>query len=514
MLTFRPDHPLDELSNGAPGVPPYRVGLVARARATIVTRYRPTSVLQLLLIGFALVVMPMGAGLVIAFVSVDLLSKESEQAVLNAARAVKSGEQLGEQVTQIERQVRQYLVLGDRNIYRLAQEQREVLRTAASTLLDMQLTEELRNRVTRLLAMEASIFEVLDQAGYDSPEAEETTRVFGEMATLTRGLSSHITWQIAHYTEQLGNHAARLQTMVAWLATSMIILALGLAAWVAILLARPIRQVEHAIRRLGGGDFHGQIRVQGPRDLEDLGARLDWLRQRLLELEEQKTNFLRHVSHELKTPLTAIREGSELLMDEVPGPLTPDQGDVAEILRDNGLRLQRLIEDLLSYSMAPPAVSRVNSTSVELAALIRQVALSQEIAGRAKGLRLVLQLEPVALDGDEEKLRSILDNLLSNAIKYSPKNGTVELSLSASGDTAVIDVLDEGPGVPASERERVFEAFYQGSAPYLGHVKGTGLGLALARDYVMAHKGSIRILNAKVGARFQIRLPMPNREAN
>jgi two-component system sensor histidine kinase GlrK len=234
----------------------------------------------------------------------------------------------------------------------------------------------------------------------------------------------------------------------------------------------------------------------------------------LLELEEQKTNFLRHVSHELKTPLTAIREGSELLKDEVPGPLTPDQADVAKILRDNSLRLQRLIEDLLSYSMAPPAVSRIDAKAVDLAAVIRRVTAGQEIAGRAKGLRLDLVLEPVTLLGDEEKFQSILDNLLSNAIKYSPKNGTIVLSLSRTNDDAIIDVVDEGPGVPSAERERVFEAFYQGSAPYLGHVKGTGLGLALARDYVRAHNGTIGILDSRRGARFRIRLPMRNSEVS
>ena len=247
---------------------------------------------------------------------------------------------------------------------------------------------------------------------------------------------------------------------------------------------------------------------RGPRDLEELGARLDWLRQRLLELEQQKTSFLRHVSHELKTPLTAIRESSELLLDEVPGPMTPDQSDVARILQENGLRLQHLIENLLSYSSAPPAVSRVNARTVDLAALIRQVVSNQEIAGRAKDLRLELTLTPVTLQGDEEKLRSVMDNLISNAIKYSPRDGTISLSLREEGEHAVIEVMDEGPGIAPAERERVFEPFYQGSARYVSHVKGTGLGLALSRDYVLAHDGTINIADSHHGARFRVRLPV------
>ena len=117
----------------------------------------------------------------------------------------------------------------------------------------------------------------------------------------------------------------------------------------ATLIARPIRQLDLAIRQMGSADFTHAIKVTGPQDLRYVGQRLEWLRGRLSELEQQQAQFLRHVSHELKTPLTAVREGAELLRDDVGGKLTPEQRDIVRIVRDNTLSLQQLIEDLLAY---------------------------------------------------------------------------------------------------------------------------------------------------------------------
>src|SRR5207249_4113913 len=113
-------------------------------------------------------------------------------------------------------------------------------------------------------------------------------------------------------------------------------------------ISRPIAEIDAAIRQLGGADFSRPIAVRGPEDLRYLGRRLDWLRRRLDEFETQKNRFLRHVSHELKTPLTALREGAELLHDQVAGPLAPPQRQVVAIMRDNSVKLQGLIEELES----------------------------------------------------------------------------------------------------------------------------------------------------------------------
>src|SRR5205085_5104009 len=196
-------------------------------------------------------------------------------------------------------------------------------------------------------------------------------------------------------------------------------LALGLTRYI----GRPIAQIDSAIRQLGGADFSKPIAVRGPEDLRYLGRRLDWLRRRLEEFETQKNRFLRHVSHELKTPLTALREGAELMHDEVAGPLVPAQRQVVGIMRDNSVKLQRLIEELLDYQRALHAAASLKVRPVVLDALVKEAAGAHLLAAQGKGLRLLLEAQPAMVDADPEKLRSIVDNLLSNAVKFTPQGG-------------------------------------------------------------------------------------------
>jgi len=241
-----------------------------------------------------------------------------------------------------------------------------------------------------------------------------------------------------------------------------------------------------------------------------LGQRLEWLRSRLHDLEEQQTRFLRHVSHELKTPLTAVREGAELLRDGVGGRLTPEQNDIVRIVRDNTLSLQKLIEDLLAYhqtrAMEPAALG-----PVALPDVVSHVVREQRLAALARMITFDSKLAPATVIGNAERLRTIVDNLLSNAIKYSPRNATIELAVSVSGGCAVLDVIDGGRGLAPSDRARIFDSFYQGPPPVDGRVKGSGLGLAIAREYAQAQGGRIEVgarRDGKSGAWFRLSLPL------
>jgi two-component system, NtrC family, sensor histidine kinase GlrK len=229
----------------------------------------------------------------------------------------------------------------------------------------------------------------------------------------------------------------------------------------------------------------------------------------LIELEEQKTRFMRQISHELKTPLSAIREGAELLQDGSVGALSQDQLEVSRILRQNALRLQRLIEDLLNYHTVQFQKSGLNLTRVQLAPVLNRVAEAHQLPVRAKDIHLRVECPSIALDADENKLEVILDNLVSNAVKFSPPFGEVAIAARVIGKEVLIDVADQGPGIAPQERDKVFDPFYQGSAKPRGPVKGTGLGLAIVREYVLAHRGRVQIVeDAPEGAHFRISLPM------
>jgi two-component system sensor histidine kinase GlrK len=118
-----------------------------------------------------------------------------------------------------------------------------------------------------------------------------------------------------------------------------------------------------------------------------------------------------------------------------------------------------------------------------------------------------MNLDKVAVEADPEKLRSIIDNLLGNAVKFTPAGGMITVSARASGADALIDVVDSGPGVPAEERESIFDSFFRGRAKASGRVEGTGLGLAIAREFTEAHGGRISVVSEGTGGHFRVKLP-------
>jgi len=282
-----------------------------------------------------------------------------------------------------------------------------------------------------------------------------------------------------------------------------------------IVITRPIRQIDLAIRRMGSGELNAPVDVSGPEDLQYLGERLDWMRRRLLDLEQQKNRFLRHVSHELKTPLTAVREGAELLSDEVVGKLLPRQREIAEILRHNSIELQKLIEDLLSYSASQFHKVTLELSPVHIRRVIDRVADDLSLALRAKDLKLQIATDNVTLPADFEKLRIILDNLMSNAIKFSPPGGAISIFARTNGTHLELEVADQGPGVPHTDRAHIFDPFYQGTHAVHALVKGTGIGLSVVKEYTQAHGGSVEVVDRgdRPGALLRVRLPLERMEA-
>jgi two-component system sensor histidine kinase GlrK len=203
------------------------------------------------------------------------------------------------------------------------------------------------------------------------------------------------------------------------------------------------------------------------------------------------------LSHELKTPLTALREGAELLNDQVGGPLAPPQRQVVTIMRDNSVKLQRLIEDLLDYQRALHAAASLEPRTVALDAMVREVARSHELAMRAKAQALALDLDKVEVEADPEKLRSILDNLLGNAVKFTPGGGTIAVAAhllgGEAGSQAVIDVVDSGPACRARSAKRsstLLSAAGRRAAPHRGH---RARASPSRREFVEAHGGRITV---------------------
>ncbi len=472
--------------------------------------HRPGSFLRLIWIGFLCVSIPLLAALLHAGYSIGRLARESGEAIQLAASAASQSRLLVDQVTSLERKARQLQALAEEQILTDYEERREAVRETLGTLEHLMGGQEaLLDRLGRIAEVEVQIHGVLVQG----PQAEGAQALaldrFAEINQLAREVSGESNRLAFEGAERTRATADAIQRRLVWEGMALVPITVILAAFFAQLLSRPVRQIDRAIHRLGKADFASPIAVRGPRDLEFLGERLDWLRRRLSDLEAQKARFLADVSHELKTPLTAIREGAEILTEEVTGRLGEGQQEVVGIIRQNSVRLQKLIENFLNFNMADARGRARGDERVALDVLTERVLADHKPLIVAKNIALEAQIAPVAVRGSRQALRTILDNLVSNAVKFTPQRGRVAVCVRGEGDQASIRVRDSGPGVPPVERPRVFEAFYQGSARSHGPLRGTGLGLAIVAEHVRSIGGTVEVADApEGGAEFQVRLPV------
>jgi two-component system sensor histidine kinase GlrK len=461
----------------------------------------PRSFLGLCFASFMLVAAPLVAALAYSAWHSERLAEQSRHAVFNAAQAARASRTLVNRISSLERLATLRTPGVDADLGRVHASFRQV----AQELLQLPLEEDQLAALKRTMTHEQGLYDLLTSG----KRAER-----GQVAALTTGLAENASEVLAISTRVADREVLRLRADAETVQRQLVLLvifstavALALALALTRHIARPIAQLDAAIRQLGGADFSQPIAVRGPEDLKTLGERLDWLRRRLVELEDEKNRFLRHLSHELKTPLTALREGAELLHDEVGGPLSASQRRVVEIMKDNSIKLQRLIEELLDYQRALHAAAALQVRPVSLKSLVQEAMRSHELAAQAKGLHLALEAQSATVEADPDKLRSVFDNLIGNAVKFTPAGGNVSVRARSSGDGAVIDVIDSGPGVPAEERDSIFDSFFRGRAKASARVEGSGLGLAIAREFVEAHGGKISVLAEERGAHFRVALP-------
>lgn len=472
------------------------------------TFLRPRSLSGIALLGLALIAIPLVAALVTGAVQMRRLAEASERVVAEGVQGTRLTQDLFAQSTLLERQVRLYQVLDDPKITEAYASIGARLADIDGALHGQMRSEEAHRLVDRHQGLLASVSARMLGAPHDSLAFDVLLADIAQMQQLASRIYEEINAQIDAGVAALRARTERAQRLLLWGFALLLPLVIAAIVTFSLRLGRPLRQIDRAISELGRGALLNPIHIDGPVDLERLGLQLEWLRVRLLELAQERNRFLRHMSHELKTPLANIREGTELLMDGVVGKLENSQREVIGILRENGIRLQRMIENLLSFTAWQTSSVGLELSQFRLRALVKQVIENQQLALLAQRVRLEVNIEDLTLTADRGKMRLILENLLSNSVKYTPRSGTIYLRARAAAAELLLEVGDTGPGIPPAEREQVFNAFYTGGAPG-GNVKGTGIGLSVVMEFVAAHGGKIDIIDGEwPGAHFRIRMPL------
>ncbi len=263
-------------------------------------------------------------------------------------------------------------------------------------------------------------------------------------------------------------------------------------------------QILQLQKALEDGNRRLEQRVQArTKDLQDA-------LERLTELNQLKSNFIANISHELRTPLTHLKGYLDLLAAKALGPLSSEQAEALRVLLKSEDRLERLIEDLILFSLASRGEMALSLEKVSISELLQATVIGSKQKAKAKGIMLESNLPEglPSLQIDREKISWVLVQLLDNAIKFTPEGGTVRVKSWHETGTLYLAVEDTGIGIPADRIGEVFESFHQLDGSTTRRFGGTGLGLTLVSRILDAHGARIHVTSqVNKGSQFVISFP-------
>jgi two-component system, NtrC family, sensor histidine kinase GlrK len=254
------------------------------------------------------------------------------------------------------------------------------------------------------------------------------------------------------------------------------------------------------------------------------------MRTRFIEIDQMKRNFISHVSHELKAPLASMQETTHLLLEQIPGPLTDKQRRLLDLNLQSGKRLAQMIGNILDLSRLEGGIVEYDMQPSDIADLIHSVVMELSPRAREKSLRILtdIQRDPLIIECDPNRMVQLFTNLLENAIRFSKKGGIIGIHVRTlrefprmpqsaharitgakpSDGFALVKISDSGPGIEDAHKEAVFHTFHQVKHGKKSHGESLGLGLAISRAVVEAHRGTIWVEdNPPGGAVFFVLLP-------
>jgi two-component system sensor histidine kinase GlrK len=471
------------------------------------------SIKKLTFFGFMLVALPLVLALIYSTSQVNLMSKQSARAILSVVDLTKSNRELSENQLKLERYASQYIVLKDielKNDY-LAQELK-ILALVNSNLASYK-DEKLSLSFQEFSAIITIIHKIINSESIGENTLEMLQNQFVVLTELSRKIHFRSDELIDEQANKIDITAKQISdTML--ISLLIIPITLIIAGVFIFLITTPLKLLIAKIQSLEQGDFEKEIKLIGSPEIREIAEALETMRLRLHALELQKSSFIRHISHELKTPLAAIREGTELIYDNSVGQLNDEQQEICYIIKESVDRLQRLIEDLLNFNIVLDSTSLQDREKILLKPLLENVISDHKLDIKRKSLSVIKVVENLVVFSNAKQLKVILDNILSNAIKYSSDYGTISFHSELKNKQLKLSIADNGPGIASDIKDKIFDAFYQGPAPDNSQIKGSGLGLTIVKELLMRLNATITIQSRDIthkGTKVQITLPRAQR---
>jgi signal transduction histidine kinase len=275
-------------------------------------------------------------------------------------------------------------------------------------------------------------------------------------------------------------------------------------------ISEPLRHLTQGTHRIAKGQFWHRLPAYDHDEFGELARDFNVMTERLGELDQMKKDFVSHVSHDLKAPLASMRQVFHLLLQRIPGPLNEQQERLLRLSNNSAERLSAMVGNLLDVSRMEAGTMEYEIRTNDIVSLIRSVVEEFEI--QAKELKIDLSVdsehEVISVECDRDRIAQVIGNLLENALKFSPPGDRIVVGISQEQTSVVVSVKDSGPGVPTGHKSRIFEKFHQVKQGKKVTGQGVGLGLAICKTIVEAHKGAIWVEdNPSGGSVFCFKLP-------
>ena len=460
-----------------------------------VSSLRTRSLMQLVVLAFILVVAPLGILIYQATDSMVTLSQQGREHAREALDFLNRSQKLRSLSQDLVRSSKQFVVVKEPEIeqrYRNQLNEYKELVQLHTFLIESDNIREIY-----------SLISDLELQPVDSTSSEQLTRLI----PLSQNLYEETRIKLVQRLESLNAKAEQQQNLL-WLQAGLLItLSTILILFFSIRITQPVKKLMQRIQALGHGQLDTSEFFQGPKEFLELNQQLEWLETHLQMLEQEKQAFLRHMSHELKTPLTTLREGTDLLAEELAGPLTESQREIISLMQQNSISLQSLIEQLLDYNRLQHSSEHELQTQ-PIIPIINESLASHQLLLKQKGIAVTLPQEECEWSVDIGLLLRALSNLISNAAVYGFQRGELNISLLAQDSDLTLEVGNTGPEIPETDLEQLFDPFYQGVNKRQGSVKGSGIGVSIAREAIKAMGGSLVLHKNNNGyVSFMITLP-------
>ena len=466
-------------------------------------------------LGFSLVIVVLGAVGVLSLRAIGRLVSLNREVASETLPALRVTAEVRDAMLALARLEARFTILRDPRYAEVWRERATAVRADLVRLRGLASAEDEAHHLAEAAAAFESYFEVviaeqqrLAGMGPRLPAASEPAgRALAErVETSLEELQTATHARVLRAQAEVARLEERTWTGVIVALAAALGLALLTTAVIALRITRSLRRLSAATSAVAAGSFREPIPAGGMDEVGVLARSFNAMAARLRQLDEMKEEFFATLSHELRSPLTSVREASHLLADGVAGPLTPKQARLVEIIQRSSDRLLRLVNQILDISRLRAGLLPLQHKPVDLERLVMRAA--EELRPQAEEAKVILDRERVGarftIHGDEDRLVQVVVNLLANAIRFTPAGGRVEVRVVDSAEECEVQVEDTGLGIPAAELPHIFDTYRQANLSK----GGTGLGLSIVRGLVQAHGGRVTVESHEgKGTRFSVLLP-------